>query len=314
MRLVFAGTPAFARSALQALLDAGHDIGLVLTQPDRPSGRGLKLRPSEVKALAIERGLQLTQPPTLRDDEALRQLAAAGAQAMVVAAYGLILPRNVLDLFALGCINIHASLLPRWRGAAPIQRAILAGDTRTGISIMHMEAGLDTGPVYLQEAIAIAGDDTAASLHDKLAALGATCIVRALELIQTGSLQAQPQEQAGVTYAHKIEKAEAELDWTRAASELDRQVRAFNPFPVATTRLRGEPLRVWRARPLPGEPGVPGRIRAIEADALIVECGSGALRVEELQRAGGRRLGVRDLLAGFPIVAGERLGQATPEN
>jgi methionyl-tRNA formyltransferase len=311
MRLVFAGTPAFARSALEALLEARHDIALVLTQPDRPGGRGLKLRPSEVKALAIERGLQLAQPVTLRGDETRERLAAAGAQAMVVAAYGLILPQGVLDLFALGCINIHASLLPRWRGAAPIQRAILAGDTHTGISIMRMEAGLDTGPVYLQEALPIAGDDTAASLHDKLAALGATCIVRALDLIRSGSLRSQPQELAGVTYAHKIEKAEAELDWRRDAVELDRQVRAFNPFPVATTRLRGEPLRVWRARPLPGAAGTPGLIRAVEPDALVVECGSGLLRIEELQRAGGRRLGVRDLLAGCPIAPGERLGRSS---
>jgi methionyl-tRNA formyltransferase len=308
MRLVFAGTPAFARCALEALLQAGHDISLVLTRPDRPSGRGLKLRSSEVKALAIERDLPLAQPVTLRGDDTRQRLAAVGAQAMVVAAYGLILPQDVLDLFALGCINIHASLLPRWRGAAPIQRAILAGDTHTGISIMHMEAGLDTGPVYLQEAIPIAGDDTAASLHDKLAALGATCIVRALELVETGSLRPQPQEQAGVTYAHKIEKAEAGLDWTRDAAELDRQVRAFNPFPVATTHLRGELLRVWRARPLPGPGGMPGRIRAVEADALVVECGSGLLRIEELQRAGGRRLPVRDLLSGCRIAAGECLG------
>jgi methionyl-tRNA formyltransferase len=312
MRLVFAGTPVFARSALEALLEARHDIALVLTQPDRPSGRGLKLRPSAVKALAIERGLQLAQPVTLRGDETRQRLAAAGAQAMVVAAYGLILPQDVLDLFALGCINIHASLLPRWRGAAPIQRAILAGDTRTGISIMRMEAGLDTGPVYLQEAIPIAGDDTAASLHDKLAALGATCIVRALELIRAGSLRPQPQEQTGVTYAHKIEKAEAELDWGRDAAQLDRQVRAFNPFPVATTRFRGQPLRVWRACPLPSAAGTPGLIRAVEADALVVECGSGLLRIDELQRAGGRRLGVRDLLTGFPIAPGERLGSQVP--
>ncbi len=312
MRLVFAGTPAFARCALEALLEAGHDIPLVLTQPDRPGGRGLRLRPSEVKVLAMERGLELVQPVTLRGEQARQRLAAAGAQAMVVAAYGLILPQDVLDLFPLGCVNIHASLLPRWRGAAPIQRTILAGDSHTGISIMRMEAGLDTGPVYLQEAIPIADEDTASSLHDKLAALGAASIVRALALVGSGSLRPQPQSQAQATYAHKIEKTEAELDWTRDAAELDRQVRAFNPFPVATTRLRGEPLRVWRARPLPGAAGVPGRIRAVEPDALLVECGSGLLRVDELQRAGGRRLGVRDLLSGFPIAPGERLGSQAP--
>ena len=307
MRLVFAGTPAFAGTALQALLDAGHDIGLVLTQPDRPSGRGLELRASEVKTLALQRGLRVAQPATLRTSEALQPLAATGAEAMVVAAYGVILPQDVLDLFALGCINIHASLLPRWRGAAPIQRAILAGDTHTGISIMRMDANLDTGPVYLQEAIPIADDDTSASLHDKLAMLGATCIVRALALVRSGSLALQPQAPEGVTYARKIEKAEAELDWTRDARELDRQVRAFNPFPVATTRLRAETLRVWRARPLPGAAGTPGLVRAVETDAVVIECGSGLLRIEELQRAGGRRLPVRDWLLGFPIVPGDRL-------
>ncbi len=256
MRLVFAGTPAFARSALQALLDAGHDVRLVLTQPDRPSGRGLKLRPSEVKALAIERGLPLAQPPTLRDDEALRQLAARGRAGH---GSGRLWPDPAAATFWICSRSAASTSTPRCCRAGAVQRRSSAPSwpaiPDTGISIMRMEAGLDTGPVYLQEAIAIAGDDTAASLHDKLAALGATCIVRALELVQTGSLRAQPQEQDGVTYAHKIEKAEAELDWTRAATELDRQVRAFNPFPVATTWLRGEPLRVWRARPLPGEAG-----------------------------------------------------------
>jgi methionyl-tRNA formyltransferase len=311
MRLVFAGTPPFARSALEALLAAGHDVALVLTQPDRPSGRGLKPKPSAVKELAGQRGLPLAQPPTLRAEETQQLLAGTGAPAMVVAAYGLILPQAVLDLFPLGCINIHASLLPRWRGAAPIQRAILAGDTRTGISIMRMEAGLDTGPVYFQESLAIDPDDTAASLHDKLAALGAACIVRALGLIEAGATP-QPQPQAGVTYAHKIEKAEAELDWAGDALQLDRQVRAFNPFPVATTRLRGEPLRVWQARPLPGPAGTPGLIRAVETEGLLVECGSGLLLLEELQRAGGRRLAVRELLAGFRIAPGERLGELPP--
>jgi methionyl-tRNA formyltransferase len=312
MRLVFAGTPAFARTALQALVDAGHDVCLVLTQPDRPSGRGLKLRPSEVKLLAMERRLALAQPATLRNGETPQHLAATEAQVMVVAAYGLILPQAILDAFPLGCINIHASLLPRWRGAAPIQHAILAGDSHTGISIMRMEAGLDTGPVYLQEAIPIADDDTAASLHDKLAALGATCILRALERVADGSARAQPQSQTGVTYAHKIEKAHAELDWTRDAPELARQIRAFNPFPVALTHLRGETLRVWRARPVEGVAAVPGRIQAVETNALLVECGRGLLRIDELQRAGGRRLQVHELLAGFSIVPGERLGGAPP--
>jgi methionyl-tRNA formyltransferase len=312
MRLVFAGTPAFASRALQVLLDAGHEVTLVLTQPDRPSGRGLKPRPSEVKVLALERGLQLAQPATLRTEEASQRVVAGGAPAMVVAAYGLILPPAVLDVFPLGCINIHASLLPRWRGAAPIQHAILAGDTHTGISIMKMEAGLDTGPVYLQQAIPIASDDTAASLHDKLAALGAACAVHALALIEGGSLQPRPQALAGATYAHKIEKAQAELDWTRDAAQLARQVRAFNPFPVATTRLRAEPFRIWRAQAVAGTASSPGRIRAVEADALLVECGNGLLRIEEAQRAGGRRLPIRDLLSGVPIAPGELLGGPPP--
>jgi methionyl-tRNA formyltransferase len=308
MRLVFAGTPAFARVALEALIAARHEIALVLTRPDRPAGRGLKLAPSEVKAFALERGLQVHQPASLAAAQARAPLAESGAAAMVVAAYGLILPQAVLDAFALGCINIHASLLPRWRGAAPIERAILAGDSETGVSIMRMDAGLDTGPVYLQERIAIAADDTAGSLHDKLAEAGARCIVRALELIESESLQPVPQPQQGVTYARKIDKAEAQLDWTLSAQELERRIRAFNPFPVASTRLRGEPLRVWRASPVAGDGGAPGLVRAVEDDALVVCCGSGLLRVRELQRPGARRLPVREFLLGCPIVMGERLG------
>jgi methionyl-tRNA formyltransferase len=308
MRLVFAGTPVFARVALQALIAARHEIALVLTRPDRPAGRGLKPAPSEVKAFALERGLQVHQPASLAAAQARAPLAESGAAAMVVAAYGLILPQAVLDAFPLGCINIHASLLPRWRGAAPIQRAILAGDAETGISIMRMDAGLDTGPVYLQERVAIAASDTAGSLHDKLAEAGGRAIVRALELIQTQQLQPVPQSQQGVTYARKIEKSEARLDWTLSAEELDRRIRAFNPVPVASTRLRGEPLRVWRASPVAGDGGAPGLVRAVEPEALVVCCGSGLLRVQELQRPGGRRLPVREFLLGCPIAAGERLG------
>ncbi|HEU5284743.1 MAG TPA: methionyl-tRNA formyltransferase [Burkholderiales bacterium] len=310
MRLVFAGTPAFARSALQALLDAGHDIALVLTQPDRPAGRGLKVRPSEVKALALERGLPLHQPPTLRTDAALAPLRATAAQAMVVAAYGLILPPSVLDLYALGCINIHASLLPRWRGAAPIQRALLAGDAETGISIMRMEAGLDTGPVYLARALPISGRDTAQTLHDKLAELGGQCIVQALPAIAAGTLAATPQPEAGVTYAHKLAKEEAELDWGRSAVELDRQVRAFVPFPVATTRWRGEVLRVWAAHPLEPLSGDPGTVLNITEDGIVVGCGAGALCLQSLQRAGGKRLSAREFVLGARLAVGDRLGPA----
>jgi methionyl-tRNA formyltransferase len=311
MRLVFAGTPAFARSALQALLDAGHDIALVLTRPDRPAGRGLKVRPSEVKALALERGLPLHQPPTLRTDAAVAPLHATGAQAMVVAAYGLILPPTVLDLYALGCINIHASLLPRWRGAAPIQRALLAGDAETGISIMRMEAGLDTGPVYLARALPISDRDTAQTLHDKLAVLGGQCVVQALPAIAAGALSATPQPEAGVTYAHKIGKDEAELDWRRSAVELDRQVRAFVPFPVATTRWRGEVLRVWAARPLDSYSGPAATLLEITDDGIVVGCGAGALCLQSLQRAGGKRLSAGEFLRGVPLAVGDRLGPAT---
>jgi methionyl-tRNA formyltransferase len=310
MRLVFAGTPAFARSTLQALLDAGHEIALVLTRPDRPAGRGLKPRPSEVKAFALERGLALHQPATLRGDEACAPLQAAAARAMVVAAYGLILPQAVLDLFALGCINIHASLLPRWRGAAPIQRALLAGDAQTGISIMRMNAGLDTGPVYLTRALPIGARDTAQTLHDKLAVLGGECIVQALPGIAAGTLDATPQPDTGVTYAHKIGKDEAELDWRCSAAELDRRVRAFVPFPVATTRLRGEALRVWAARPLEAPSGSPGTVLQIAADGVVVACGTGALCLQRLQRAGGKQLSAREFLLGTPLAAGERLGPA----
>ncbi|HEY7760552.1 MAG TPA: methionyl-tRNA formyltransferase [Burkholderiales bacterium] len=310
MRLVFAGTPAFARSALQALLDAGHDIALVLTQPDRPAGRGLKLRPSEVKALALERGLPLHQPATLRGDDACAPLHAGAAQAMVVAAYGLILPQPVLDLYALGCINIHASLLPRWRGAAPIQRALLAGDAQTGISIMRMEAGLDTGPVYLTRALRIDDRDTAQTLHDKLAVLGGECIVQALPGIAAGTLTATPQPETGVTYAHKIGKDEAELDWRRSAAELDRQVRAFVPFPVATTRLRGEVLRIWAGRPLDTPSGPPATVLEIAADGIVVACGAGALCLQRLQRAGGKQLSAHEFLLGAQLAVGDRLGAA----
>ena len=240
MRLVFAGTPAFARAALEALLDAGHEVVLVLTQPDRPAGRGLNPRPSEVKKLAVECGLPLAQPSTLKSPEALQTLATARAQVMVVAAYGLILPATVLAVFPGRCINIHASLLPRWRGAAPIQRAILAGDRETGLSIMQMEAGLDTGPVLLREVAAIAADDTGGSLHDKLADLGGRCIVGALKAIEAGTVEPVPQPADGVTYAHKIGKEEATIDWTRSAADIERAVRAFNPFPIANTMLRGE--------------------------------------------------------------------------
>ena len=300
MKLIFAGTPEFAAGALRALIAAGHQIELVLTQPDRPAGRGMALQASPVKQVALAAGIEVFQPPTLRDAEAQARLAVLEADAMVVAAYGLILPQAVLDMPRLGCINIHASLLPRWRGAAPIQRAILAGDSETGVGIMQMEAGLDTGPVLLEGRLPISVSDTAATLHDKLAELGARLIVEALDG-RALSAQAQPAE--GVTYAAKIDKAEAPLDWRRSADELERQVRAFNPFPGATACLGGQTVKVWLARAESGE-GAPGRILGVGRDGLVVACGTGALRLLEMQKAGGKRLAVADYLAGNPLSVG----------
>ena len=308
MRLVFAGTPAFAAAALQAILQAELDVALVLTQPDRPAGRGLKLQASEVKALALERGLPLAQPATLKSADALARLQEANAGVMVVAAYGLLLPQSVLDSFPLGCINIHASLLPRWRGAAPIQRAILAGDRETGISIMHMEAGLDTGPVYLTERMAIGAGDNAATLHDKLAVAGGRAVVQVLRELGRSKLTSVPQPADGVTYAHKIDKAEACIDWRQPAVQIERQVRAFNPYPVANTSLRGETLRVWQAAAVSAATGEPGCIAGVSDAGIVVACGQGALRIDELQRAGGKRLSTAQFLRGVKLHRAEQLG------
>ena len=308
MRLVFAGTPGFAAAALQAILQAEIGVALVLTQPDRPAGRGLKPQASEVKALALQRGLPLAQPATLKSADALARLQEANAGVMVVAAYGLLLPQSVLDSFPLGCINVHASLLPRWRGAAPIQRAILAGDHETGISIMHMEAGLDTGPVYLAERVAIAAEDNAATLHDKLAVAGGRAVVQVLRELGRSKLTSVPQPVDGVTYAHKIDKAEARIDWTQPAAQIARQVRAFNPYPVANTSLRGEILRVWRAAAVSTATGEPGRIAEVSEAGIVVACGQGALRIDELQRAGGKRLSAARFLRGVELHRAEQLG------
>lgn len=302
MKIIFAGTPAFAAQALTAIIAAGHEVALVLTQPDRPAGRGMALQPSAVKQVALAHGIEVFQPLSLKDAEAQARLAGLAAEVMVVAAYGLILPQAVLDLPRHGCLNIHASLLPRWRGAAPIQRALLAGDAETGVCIMQMEAGLDTGPVLLREAFPIAGDDTTATLHDKLAACGARLIVDALARLP---LPAAPQPAAGVTYAHKIEKAEAAIDWTRSAAELDRHLRAFNPFPGAQAQFAGQTVKLWAAQPVAGA-GEPGCVLAVDRQAVVVACGSGALAVTELQKAGGKRLPVREFLAGHPLQPGDR--------
>jgi len=302
VRVIFAGTPEFAAQALQAIVAAGHDVAQVLTQPDRPAGRGMALQPSPVKKLALEKGIEVFQPATLKDAGAQAKIAAVGAEAMVVAAYGLILPQAVLDLPRFGCLNIHASLLPRWRGAAPIQRALLAGDAETGVCIMQMEAGLDTGPVLLRGSFPIAADDTSATLHDRLAALGAQLVVAALECLP---LPAEPQSAEGVTYAQKIGKAEAQIDWSLSATELDRHIRAFNPFPGAQAQFGGQTVKLWRAAPVEGA-GEKGRILRVDRNSIVVACGTGALAVSELQKAGGKRLPVRDFLAGHPLKAGDR--------
>jgi len=305
MKLIFAGTPEFAAAALAALLDAGHEIPLVLTQPDRPAGRGMKLKPSPVKELALSRGLRVEQPLTLKTEETQDMLREIGADVMVVAAYGLLLPKVVLEIPSRGCLNIHASLLPRWRGAAPIQRAILAGDAETGITIMQMDVGLDTGDMLSVHPVAIGEADSAASLHDKLAACGAAAIVSTLAELDGVTAVAQPEQ--GVTYAHKLTKAEAEVDWTHAAADIARAIRAYNPAPGAFTRLEGEALKLWQAHAIDGA-GQPGVVLQADANGVVVGCGTGLLVLEQLQAAGGKRLAARDFVAGRGNLPGTRLG------
>ena len=302
MKLIFAGTPEFAARALEALLAAGHQVVLVLTQPDRPAGRGMVLQASAVKKVALAHGIPVFQPERLKDPATHEPIRAAcadqGAELMVVAAYGLILPQAVLDLPPRGCINIHASLLPRWRGAAPIHRAIEAGDAQTGITIMRMEAGLDTGPMLLSKAIDIGAQDTTGSLHDRLAELGGALVVEALARFDQLPATAQPE--AGVTYAAKIDKAEARLDWNQPAGVLARKLRAFNPFPGAVATLAGEPVKVWRGEAVAAS-GRSGQVLAADANGIVVACGEGALRLTELQKSGGRRLASADFLRGTPL-------------
>lgn len=311
MKIIFAGTPLFAARALAALADAGHEIALVLTQPDRPAGRGMKATASAVKLLAQQRGLILSQPPTLKSPELHAQLTVIGAEVMVVAAYGLILPAEVLSLPRYGCLNIHASLLPRWRGAAPIQRAILAGDQQTGITIMQMDQGLDTGATLLQQSIPIAPDDTAQTLHDKLAVLGARCMVEALALLQQGKLAASPQDEAAASYAAKLEKTAAKINWQLSAEQISRAVRAFNPQPGAYTTMHGKLLKIWQAKP---GAKLMGNVRAGEIVAsgragIAVACGGdggSTLVLEVVQQAGGKKLGAAEFLAGHALQVGER--------
>ncbi len=306
LRVVYAGTPAFAVPALQALIDGPFDVVAVYTQPDRPAGRGRKLRASPVKELALSHNLPVEQPTTLREDSAQQQLAAYAPDIMVVAAYGLILPQSVLDTPRHGCLNIHASLLPRWRGAAPIQRAIEAGDTETGVCLMEMAAGLDTGAVIACRRTAITDSDTAASVHDRLAVLGAELTVECLADWAAGALPSMPQSAQGVTYAEKITADEAWIDWQAGARDLARRVRAFNPWPVARCRMAGEPLRVWMASALPddGQGAVPGTVVAVAPGGIDVQTGDGLLRLLEVQAPGRRAQPVDEFLRGHPITAG----------
>jgi methionyl-tRNA formyltransferase len=317
LRVAFAGTPEFASIALAAVHAAGHVVPLVLTQPDRPAGRGMKLTPSPVKQLALDLGVPVAQPRSLRLDGKFPDEAQAGRAALeaarpdvlVVAAYGLILPQWVLDLPRLGCLNIHGSLLPRWRGAAPIHRAIEAGDAETGITIMQMDIGLDTGAMLLTAREPIVFDDTTGALHDRLAALGARLIVQALADAGAGTLAPVEQPQAGVNYAHKIAKTEATIDWTLPADVIERRVRAFDPFPGATFQARGETVKLWRSQvERLGIAAAPGTVIAVDGQQLVVACGDGALALLDVQRPGGKRAPVAQWLQAQPLARGSVLG------
>ncbi|MBU3667530.1 MAG: methionyl-tRNA formyltransferase [Rhodocyclaceae bacterium] len=307
LRVGFAGTPVFAEKALQAILDANFHIVVALTQPDRPSGRGMQLTPSPVKMLALSRGIPVEQPVSLRNEEAQAMLRAYYLDVLVVVAYGLILPQAVLELPRAGCLNIHASLLPRWRGAAPIHRAIEAGDADTGVCVMQMDAGLDTGGVVDEARLPILPMETTVQLHDRLAALGAERIVAVLQKLAAGdALVAQAQPEVGVTYAHKLEKAEARLDISAPAALLDRKIRAFNPFPGAVLQAGEQPIKIWQAS-IVQDKGLPGQVLAADAAGVVVACGEGALRLEVLQAPGGKRLPAADFLRGHPLPVGTRL-------
>ncbi len=309
MKIIFAGTPHFAASALEALLGA-HQVIAVLTQPDRPSGRGMQLTASPVKLLAQRHGIPVLQPATLKTADAQNELAALQADVMVVAAYGLILPKAVLEIPHHGCLNIHASLLPRWRGAAPVQRAILAGDSETGITIMQMDEGLDTGTMLLKRTSAITADDTAQTLHDKLAKLGAQTILETLRLLELEQLHLEQQDSRLATYAAKLSKGEAQLNWSADAAQLERAVRAYFPFPVATTLMRDTPIKILRASlhtVYQGE-NAPGVVVSIDKVRILVACGQAALGLEVMQKPGGKALPVAQFIQGFPIKVGDRFG------
>ncbi len=310
LRVGFAGTPAFAQQALQAILNAGFNVVVALTQPDRPAGRGMQLMPSPVKQLALIHHIPVEQPVSLRNEDAQAMLRAYDLDVLVVVAYGLILPQAVLDMPRHGCLNIHASLLPRWRGAAPIHRAIEAGDTETGVCIMQMDVGLDTGGVVDTVPLAIEPSDTTALLHDRLAALGAERIVSVLHKLAAGeALVAQAQPEVGVTYAHKLEKAESLLDVAAPAEVLDRKIRAYNPFPGAVLQAAdksSKPIKIWQASIVNGC-GTPGMVMAADDNGVVVACGKDALRLEVLQAPGGKRLPAREFLRGHPLAVGSML-------
>jgi methionyl-tRNA formyltransferase len=304
VKIIFAGTPQFAASALAALIK-NHQIVAVLTQPDRPSGRGMQLTASPVKQLALQYRLPLMQPATLKTVEAQQALSNLDADVMVVAAYGLILPKAILQIPRRGCLNIHASLLPRWRGAAPIPRAILAGDKETGITIMQMDEGLDTGDMLLKEPCPIAAEDTAQTLHDKLAESGAKAIVEALNKIELHELIAERQDSSFATYASKLTKSEAQLDWNQDAVILERAVRGYFPFPIAYTQFGETPIKILRARLIEGSKALPGTVVAVNKEHITVACGKGSLALEVLQKPGGKPLPVSQFQQGFPIGVGD---------
>ena len=304
MKVIFAGTPQFAASALDALIGE-HQIVGVLTQPDRASGRGMQVSASPVKQLALQHGLKVLQPQTLKALEAQQEIAALGADVMVVAAYGLILPKAVLDIPRHGCLNIHASLLPRWRGAAPIQRAIQAGDKETGITIMQMDEGLDTGDMLLKKSCPIGKEDNAQTLHDRLAALGADCILEALRLLASNSLVPVRQDDEAACYAAKLQKSEAAIDWGRDAVQLERTVRAYNPYPVCQSSVNGVTLKIWQAE-VCGLQGRPGEVLAVDKQGIVVACGKDALRLLVLQRPGGKAQSAKQFMQAVPVKVGDR--------
>lgn len=308
MKIIFAGTPYFAASALQALLDE-HEVVAVLTQPDRPSGRGMQLTPSPVKQLAEKHGIRILQPVTLKNAETQAEIAALDADVMIVAAYGLILPKVVLQIPKMGCLNIHASLLPRWRGAAPIQRAILAGDSETGITIMQMNEGLDTGDMLLKRSCFIEDAETAESLHDKLAKLGAQAILDTLHQIQNGQIHPEIQDSEFATYAAKLTKGEATLDWHADAKTLDRAIRGYFPFPVAVTKMRETPIKILRAHPETENSGEPGTVLDVDKGRILVATAKGALALQVLQKPGGKALPAGQFIQSFPIRIGDRFGE-----